>query len=670
MSFVTLLALAVGVFVAAPVLAHLLRRRRTDERLFPPAKLISATPPTARRRSMLEDRALFALRAVSVLALALLGATPFVSCSHISLQRKDGASVALAIVVDDSLSMRATADGQSRFDRAKRAAIDLVAQGRSGDSFAVVLAGAPPRVAMASTTDLESARTALSELEPSDRATDLEGAIHLATDLVKALPQRDKRVALLSDLADGSPSAAPLATDGEVVLWNPLPDITSKGEQDCGLVAADRADTKVTVRIACTEGASVAKRKISIVGADQKTLAETTPKEPVDVVSLDVDKDAPEVMFAVIAPGDAIAADDHVPVAARGTDFRLGVVADAAENRLETGGPPPIEQALTALDLGSVEKPLPAMPEHEEDLKGLAGIVVDDPPGFTPEARKAIEGWVEKGGELVVTLGRTANAAPLGAGFGGLFPGVVRWGASSSRGAAPETCSFLGVAAEGLRELHLNGRASLDHAALEGAEVLCAFDDGAPLVIRRALGRGSVIIVTLPFGIQESDLPLRPAFLSLVDRFVDEARARSGTRHVDVGQSFTFTGVKQVSGKRVGSAGDGEHEVSVVERDGFFRATPDTVGRYLFTVDGAAETRVATVPVREIDMRARAVAESASNPALGGKAPRLDASPYVALVLLGLFFVELLLRVIAARGAPSDGESAAPPADAPAEPVS
>src|SRR5829696_9575826 len=102
MSFLTAAALLVALLVAAPIAAHLLRRKQAEERPFPPARLVPATPPQARRRSALEDRMLFAVRAVAVVALALLGATPFVRCSKLSLSRQGGASVAMALVIDDS----------------------------------------------------------------------------------------------------------------------------------------------------------------------------------------------------------------------------------------------------------------------------------------------------------------------------------------------------------------------------------------------------------------------------------------------------------------------------------------------------------------------------------------------------------------------------------------
>ncbi|MFO0617382.1 MAG: BatA domain-containing protein [Polyangiaceae bacterium] len=116
MSFGAIFALAIALFVAAPIAAHWLRRKRTDDKRFPPARFLERSEPTARRRSMVDDPLLFALRALSVIVLALLGATPFVSCSHVAVTWKGGASVAMVVVLDDSLSMRAaTAGGASRF---------------------------------------------------------------------------------------------------------------------------------------------------------------------------------------------------------------------------------------------------------------------------------------------------------------------------------------------------------------------------------------------------------------------------------------------------------------------------------------------------------------------------------------------------------------------------
>jgi hypothetical protein len=326
------------------------------------------------------------------------------------------------------------------------------------------------------------------------------------------------------------------------------------------------------------------------------------------------------------------------------------VVVDVTTSRVVTGGPPPIEQAFAALSLDAQVRPLPAVPEHEAELNAFAALIVDDAPGFTPEVRRSIAAWVERGGVALLTLGPRAAAAPLGAGFEPLIPGVVRWSSAPSAGIDPSSAPLLGPSAEGLADLNPRGRAALDPNASEGADVLARWKDGAPFLLRRSLGRGAVLTLTLPLNIDESDLVLRPAFLALLDRFVSTARARGGARRIDVGESGTFDGYRDVRVRRVSiAAPDKPRPIPVTETDRRLRAAPPLAGLYELELDGEATTRVAAIPDREIDLRLRKVRGDARAASLGGVASTLDASPYVALTLLALFALELGLRTLGQR---------------------
>ena len=90
MSILYAAALAVAMLVVAPFIAHLLERRRADERDFPPARLVPPSQPVARRRRRVDDRVLYAIRTAAVILLALLGATPFVRCSSLAIGRHGG----------------------------------------------------------------------------------------------------------------------------------------------------------------------------------------------------------------------------------------------------------------------------------------------------------------------------------------------------------------------------------------------------------------------------------------------------------------------------------------------------------------------------------------------------------------------------------------------------
>ncbi len=97
----------------------------------------------------------------------------------------------------------------------------------------------------------------------------------------------------------------------------------------------------------------------------------------------------------------------------------IAVVVDATATRVVTGGPPPIEQALAALQLDAQIHPLPSVPEHEAELGAFAALVVDDAPGFTPEVRRELAAWVARGGVVLLTLGRARRR--------------LRWARGSSR---------------------------------------------------------------------------------------------------------------------------------------------------------------------------------------------------------------------------------------------
>jgi hypothetical protein len=186
--------------------------------------------------------------------------------------------------------------------------------------------------------------------------------------------------------------------------------------------------------------------------------------------------------------------------------------------------------------------------------------------------------------------------------------------------------------------------------AVDGADVLARWTDGAPFLARRSIGRGAVLAVTLPLSTEESDLALRPAFLAFLDRFVGMARARGGARRINAGEAWTFDGYKEVKVDRVSYAGPGERAaVEVTFSDGRPRATPSLAGLYEVTLDGEASTRVVAVPEREIDFRPRKAQAQARASNLGGVSSAVDVSPYVALALLGLLAAELLLRTLGQR---------------------
>ncbi|MCL2778153.1 MAG: VWA domain-containing protein [Polyangiaceae bacterium] len=644
MTFLTVFALAVALLVVAPYLAHRLRRSRAEEKLFAPARIVPSAQPKARRRARLEDRPLFAIRAASIVALALLGASPLVRCSRLAMNRS-GTSVAVAIVLDDSMSMRAAGEarGRTKFARAREGARQILASLHEGDAVAIVLAGAAPRVGLAATTDIRSARAALEAMGESDRATDLDGALAVAKTLISDLPQIDRRIVVLSDLADGNPEAAPLGETSDIPVWLAMPDLAEPAARgDCGLLSADRARGQVRVRFVCTAPAAAKNREVEIKDGDKVIASAKLPEATVGEVTALVNgagDDARELV-AWLTGSDAVAADDFAPVVAEAGPAAIAAVGDRSSGSVATGGAPVVEQALAALRIDMTVRPIPQVPDRKEDTAAFAAISIDDPPGFTPEERHALSAFVERGGLLLIAFGPHAASAPLGANFEPFLAHAVGWATAKAKGAATTISPFFGEAARSLEDLAPEGRAHLGDGDLSSYENLLAWSDGAPLVARRAIGRGEVWITTLPLSVDISDFALRPGFLALLDAFVSEARLHSAKHRSDVATPWTFPASSHL--EAMGPRGP----VVAVRDEGGLHIVPEVVGAYTLIVDGAKENRVAAPVAREIDLRPRAMSKGSTSSSLGGGVAVVDVSWLIALVLLALLAAEITLRAV------------------------
>lgn len=130
------------VFAAAPVLIHLLFRRRHRETRWAAMQFLAAAMRKQRRWLRLEEWLLLALRTAIPLLAAVALAGPV---WDLPPSRMGKLPVQRILVFDASVSTTAIVDGQSAWDRARQAATSLVESSRPGDTWQVVrLAGRPP----------------------------------------------------------------------------------------------------------------------------------------------------------------------------------------------------------------------------------------------------------------------------------------------------------------------------------------------------------------------------------------------------------------------------------------------------------------------------------------------------------------------------------------------
>lgn len=649
MSFLTLGALAIGLLVVAPLIAHLLRRGRAKEVPFPPARLVPGARSVAEQRAELDDRWLFLLRAAAIIVLALLGATPLVRCSRLSLERATGASVALSLVLDDSLSMRAALPGgATRWERAQRAAGELLSSARPGDAVAIVLAGRPARVALSPTSDLEAVRQTLNRLRVSDRATDLDGAIQMGRSLLRDLPQRDRKLVVLSDFA-GEPVSA-----GEPRIFAPLPELATAID-DCGIVSAERSAAGVSVSVHCTSAKAATERALEALSFDPfaKNQGETNVLgsgalaarggDQTVVVASPPGKD---VLGVRLTGHDALPRDDAASVGQDSPKLQVAVTESTPEGGAVSAANL-VEQALRALGEELSVRPLSVLPEEAAALNKYGAVILDDPSGLSPEVRGALEQWVSRGGVAAALLGQRAQTAVLGLTLEPFSQGALPWETTTAKGVEPSSMSWLGPEASGLAELHARGRVRLETAFVNGALVRARWDDGAPFLVERQLGRGLLLTTGLSSSPEESDFALRPAFLSLMHHLVSVAREQSGLRRGLPGQPFRFAASSRVSvlgpdEVPLVATGDGAHE----RAQSLF--TPEFVGRYRVQGSDADGERIVLFDASELRATPHPPDAAVALPNRSGENPKLDASPEIARAVLALMALELAVRLVRA----------------------
>ncbi len=339
---------------------------------------------------------------------------------------------------------------------------ELLTSAGEGDAAAIVLAGSPARVALAATTDLDAARRTIDALTESDRGTDLDGAIALARSAVSSMPQVDRRVVLLSDHADGNQRTRPPPVGGD----DGDPGLGSAPRLAGGALAGLRrfcAPTERDSGCASRWPAGQRGQPASIAGSSM----EGRPAQGARAVVIDA-----RVHHArSCAP--ARCRRDDVPVRAILTGARRDREQMMQRRSFRRQGGAPWRSSLTRPTIRSPPEARPAwskpsrrssststsvrcqpFPTAERTSQADVGVLLDDPPGLTPEQRHVLGGFIDAGGVVLVALGPRAAAAPLGASLEPMLTHPVAW-ARCERRTSPgaDASTAIGGLAEASRGL-------------------------------------------------------------------------------------------------------------------------------------------------------------------------------------------------------------------------
>ncbi len=601
MSFLNPWLLAGIAGIASPIIIHLLAKKQIKRVVWAAMRFLKATVDRNKRKMNIEDILLLVLRCLILALLAFALARPSLREDGIGMLGGDEAAI---ILVDNSGSMSATDGAVSRFEKAQKAAGQILDGLPAGSRVAVWLVSDTVRESVAEPArDLALARKSITEAKRIDQGTEWQPALRRAVDVLKKQPGVHKHLYAV--------------TDGQAVGWKGSGEIRTllesvKREMRATLVLTTEGEEKnlgiTDIRLA------TALPTVNQPLRFEVSVANFGPAEAAGVaVSLAIDDEPPadeQTLDAIPAGGapkalslfatfrepgfhtvtarlhaDRCPFDDQRSLALRVIDEVNVLLVDG-----EPGAEPResevfyLRNALTPVpvemrDRFFIKTRTVTGAEFEKTaLRDFDAVVLANVVDLSPLAADALQNYVRGGGGLLVFPGSRISAPfynGLLLGERGLLPaafGPVRGEAfDETKAERPEKFFRLQskdyahrivelwkdpasgslASAQFYRAFTLQPAKKSDVPGDAGLPaVVLSYSDGEPAVMERPFGLGRVVQFSSTADGAWNDLPVRPIFVPLVHRTLGFLLARTGDRlNVRAGTPFTHTVAAERAGK-------------------------------------------------------------------------------------------------------------------------
>lgn len=576
MSFLTPLALMGGLIAIPIILMYMLRLRRREVMIsstFLWQQLLkdneANTPWQRLRRNLL---LLLQLLILSALVLAL--ARPFITVPAVGAGQ-------IVLLLDASASMNATdVDEASRFEEAKRQALDVVNTMNAADTMTVIRVTDVPEVISPATSDQNVLRAVINDAQPSKARADWSGALTLA--IAGAATVTDFNVVIISDGNLGDPALLPnvpgevryipVGSSGQNVAISALATDTLSGQTpQLFTQLSNYGDTETEVLFSLSvDGTLFASDFLTIPAGDD--LAFVSEELPADFRLISASVSVPS---SSPAP-DYLALDNEAWAVASGTGTRRVL--------LMTDGNLFIEQVLRSLPAieafkGELERGLPSQPF---DLYIFDGWLPDTLPN---------------GDLLIVNPPRSIPLFTIGAEE--QRTGEIRVAQTDPR---MTFVDFDAVDVLAFRQI----------SDVDWAAPLVTLDN-APLVLAGEIDGRQVAIFT--FDIHDSNLPLQitwPVLMSNLLSWFSPQDVVSAPNGLSVGDSLVIRPPLTAESLQI-SQPDGTQRNIPIDRQSIIYAETDTSGIYtLDVIDDGAVTQSQPFAVNLFDSGESSIAPQPS----------------------------------------------------------
>lgn len=567
-----------SLFVAAPILIHLLSRRKFRVLDWAAIDFLLEADRKNRRRVRLEHLILLLLRCAAVVLISVLVARLFVRPTGLAAKAVDAPRTERFVLLDDSPSMEVRRGAKTELDEAKAGLIEFLrqtAQTHAGDTLTLFVTSQPNRPVLSgqvlSNETIDGIARAVDALPQSDRSAAYDVSLSAIEQILASpRPQLNRTLTVLTDqlARDWLPATEKEAAEktnsdkGPLGVLRRLAEridavnvVNLGGEKLPNLAVADVAMREKAAIVDVPTRFEIGIRNFSDATADNATLVAAAGEMPPVRASLDpiepgtkavapltlTFREPESVRLKFELPPDALPRDNVRYAAARVQKGIPVLIVD--------GEPSPdfgqnesffLERALSPP--GDTTSGFLLETVSESQFEGMAlepyrAIFLANVYRISEDRAESLERWVNAGGGLVISLGDQVDASSYN---GRLF--------SAGKGLMPlELAAPAGDEAE-RRWVHLSPSAA-NHPILsifEGSEnpfltrckffrwwtgaipkdetaagrtrVLAAFTDPetSPAMVERKFGEGRVLLLTSSIDAEWNDWPSNESYLIAV----------------------------------------------------------------------------------------------------------------------------------------------------------
>jgi len=647
--------------VGLPIWIHLLKRHKTDPRLFPSLMFFEKREVSSVRHRRLEYLLLFALRTAMLILLALLFANPFIKRDPAAIDSKK----VLVIAVDDSFSMRAA----DRLAKAKDQARSLITSMKPGDRAQIVALGGTVQALTQLIADPAELRTAVETIKQSDsRASFGELARYIRT--LGESTHEQLEVHLISDLQKSAlpPGFADLRLDASTTLvfhqiGTPAPNFAVETVTAPARIF-DPKKVRVQATIASFAGPDdkldAVKKNVSLVLNGKVLQTKSVDIAPGGRAQAEfLGLDAPYGLNrgeVRVEEADSLPADDRFYFSTERTDPRKVLfIDDGRHPRAQLYYRAALDSAGDAQFQMEVVRPDAAA---NQQLTHYAFVVLNDVGTVSAALEDALKKYVSAGGSVLIALGPASAAQPR-------VP-LLDDSIEASSYAGREGDRFLNVSEidaghPALRSVERFSGVKFYqaiHVSPSKSRVLARLNDGTPLVLERQLGEGKALAFASTFDNVSNDLPLHASWVPFVEKSAAYL-AGSGAEqpvnlvvdsYVELRTADNKSAAAEVldpDGKRLLSLEEATSARNfAVNKEGFFELKTASGRHTLLAVHAdRRESDLAVIPQETLDLWRGTGAEPSARGGAGSNAEKKPWPlwPWLLLLLLCVAMAESLV---------------------------